>query len=327
MMLLSQAFIYLLHERDSGQIISAESEHDRDRISIILIQILTKVLQTQEEEGSWADGSCEITAYAILALTNLWLAPWYSSLRSQIETSIRKGQGFLTQHIDLWEAPSYVWIEKITYSSPVLSKAYCIAAVHFASNLHLRSLKWSEKLQELLGDPIGKVERTSTFLSGLPLFEQEPHWRLTASVMEGYLHLPRMLCANTTIFPRAVKANHRYLEYIPLTWTASNALRKLPLASTVIWDMILTSLLIFQVDEYMESTVAAQPEKTLTHLKHVIDDICKRDHAWEDTHNLSKEYSADEDHCRNGIERPRLEISPNNLLKSDSLTHLLLDIE
>lgn len=318
-MLLSQTFTHLLHESDRGNII-VPAGLDQNRVLITLLQVLTRILQTQEEDGSWTHKSCEVTAYSILALANIWQVPWSSPLRLQIAISIENGHAFFVRRLTQWEAPSYVWIEKTLYSSPVLSKTYCIAAVHAASNYRSWSLEWSEKMQQLVGDSTGRIKKTSAFLSSLPLFREEQRWRLTTSVLEGSLHIPAMLCAELAIFPKAARADHEYLEFIPMTWTCSNAIRALPLEANVVWDMILTSLLVFQADEYMETMVDAQPDDILSCIRSAISRIC----AEEEAKSTMEQDTARE--IRNGsIKRPRLEAASSDT--SNDSAGLLSEIE
>jgi hypothetical protein len=68
-------------------------------------------------------------AYAILALSSLSRLPWVRQLDIDcIITAIERGKLFLLSNRNQWSKGHYLWIEKITYASDVLSEASCLAA-------------------------------------------------------------------------------------------------------------------------------------------------------------------------------------------------------
>ena len=68
-------------------------------------------------------------------------------------------------------------------------------------------------------------------------------------------------------------AEDKCLEYIPFTWLGCNALGK-PVHPTVLWEMMLVSMLNYQVDEYMEAVVGLHFEHNLQPIKRPIDRLC-----------------------------------------------------
>lgn len=229
----------------------------RDRIPLVTLQIIVRTLSAQNESGSWKD-SPEITAYALLTLERLCDLPWCApaGLDIQIGEAISRGTGFLEQAVT---APAIVWVEKVTYGSSILSEAYCLAALHH----HFRSNKWNDKAKHLLQGtlPTGKrLDSFTCFFSRLPIFNNEPQWRLRASIIEGYLFAPglRRALNGLTIFPhnepaaKELSSNKQYLEYIPLTWATCNNAAGFGISSQTVCDMLVISALNFQVDKYLE---------------------------------------------------------------------------
>lgn len=105
----------------------------------------------------------------------------------------------------------------------------------------------------VLGNYLEKVSRMEHFFSHIPIFKAEPIWRIEASVIEGLLHLPKLYGIRLDVFPRTDMGDDKYLDYIPFTWIACNSKADFPLNPSVAWDMMIISMLNYQVDEFMET--------------------------------------------------------------------------
>ena len=87
---------------------------------IVLFQILTRTLQSQNEDGSWGKkGNREETAYALITLANVDSLPFVTPIAGQIETAISKGRKYLNatgalENLKL-TPNDYVWSGKIAY--------------------------------------------------------------------------------------------------------------------------------------------------------------------------------------------------------------------
>ncbi|KAF5877459.1 putative ent-kaurene synthase protein [Botrytis fragariae] len=160
-------------------------------------------------------GSCEVTAYGILTLIDATFFPWAGELDKQMLRAIRTGQSCLNQHRDSWDKVTYTWVGKNPLSN----------------TFHI---------------PFDRNAKFAKFFSAIPLFTSESSWKLTASIMEGYLFLPRLRRIRLNIFPRHNMAEDKYLEYIPFTWTGCNN-KGIFLETDLIWDMM--------ADEFMEAVL------------------------------------------------------------------------
>ncbi len=249
MMLLSEALMQVVQAWDNNLLAGLPLELIAECIPLVTLQILIRTLSTQSTNGSWKN-SPEITAYAILTLKRLVHLPWISTVLSPIaRESIDRGVKYLEVNEAKWDTPEFVWVEKVTYGSHVLSETYCLAALQ-ASSSH----EWREKASSLFIMPTKKVNRFTLFFSQLPLFSQEPAWRLRASIIEGCMLAPIISSSRPElqIFPSQDGESAKYLDYIPFTWTMCNNATGFGLSTKALHEMMIISVLNFRVDRYLE---------------------------------------------------------------------------
>ena len=270
-MLASQVLMRLLRVYSSGKLRGLPENFFQDQIPIILFQILMRTLQAQESTGSWNGGSIEISAYATLTLVYLWALPWATCVREKVETAIASGRLFLSQTLDTAIQPEPIWIEKVLYGSGILCEAYLLAAL----KAPIVNEPWGEEVLGLTNITTTSVDKFLQFFSRLPLFAQEPRWRLRASLTEGFLFLPQLKRRSRDIFLRTDMAEDKYLEYIPLTWTTVNGMKQNPLSASNLHEMMVVSMLNYQVDEYMEAVVGNYYKDRLPQVRHVILELCR----------------------------------------------------
>ena len=128
-MLLAQAFVLLLRCLDSGTLPALLADIVKQRVSIVLTQIHSRVLLQQEPGGSWGNESPEVTAYAVLTMLTLTKVPWFTATQTEMAQVIAEGKSFLRQNGSKWGLRDHLWIEKVTCAMPNISRAYCLAAV------------------------------------------------------------------------------------------------------------------------------------------------------------------------------------------------------
>ena len=268
MMLLAQAFSRVLILWDE-QMLTSLSLDLVNQIPIVLLQIINRTLLSEESNGSWSQ-THEITAYAILTLVSASTVPWTDSIRVDVSAAVTRAKDFLTRSHNHWQLPAYIWIEKVTYASPVLSNAYCLAAMHSQA----LSRTWSRRFEIATDIQPLAISRFSNFFSEIPMFSHwHNDWKLKSLLIESRLFLPRLRAMRLNIFPREEMTKDRYLEYIPFTWLGCNALSK-PVHPTILWEMMLISMLNYQADEYMEAVVGVHFEHNLQPIKRLIDRLC-----------------------------------------------------
>ena len=116
---------------DTGHFPDFPQVHVQTKVPIMLFQISVRLLQAQTCEGSW--GSCEETAYALLALTKLMSLPFISIMHNTIQEALNLGRTLLSDNIsDTLDTVDQVclWIEKVSYRIPHVSYSYVLAALH-----------------------------------------------------------------------------------------------------------------------------------------------------------------------------------------------------
>ena len=126
-------------------------------------------------------------------------------------------------------------------------------------NAQIGTHQWTNGYKKAAGIHSQSSTRLSRLSSSLPTLRREPSWKILVSVVEGLSFLPRLLEARSKIFPRQRSVEDRYLEYIPSTWIVINNCDALCLAPSLLWEMMVISMLDFLVDEYMEKYSVGSP--------------------------------------------------------------------
>ena len=295
-MLLASALNHLLRIWDSGHLDPASSRLEQ-LVPVTLIQIMNRTLLDQSSDGSWGFGSVEVTAYAVLCLASVSPFPWTCLVRDQISCALEKGQQFLSHSRERWAKPERIWVEKVNYGSDVLSRSYCIAAMHS----RVSTQEWGSAVTKLLNNSSTTVSNLTKMFSILPIFSKTPHWILDASILEGRTFLPELQRVKTEIFAdeTSAMAKDKYMEYIPCTWAAIKNSKKLFVNSTILWDMMIISMLDFLIDEYMESTIVQLCDTDLDFVSDIIRRLCSGQFAQTGV-KRKRDCSDDEFDCSNG---------------------------
>lgn len=271
MMLLAEAFIQLLLAWDKGLLKNLPESLLRDRIPVVLIQILNRTMLAQNTSGAWSlEEWPETTAYGVLTLMTVCSLPWYAPLKAIAISVARSGQGFLDRSKAGWSKPAYVWVEKVTFGSAMLSEAYCLAAMKASETTY----SWSDGVKSFFDTSEKHVSKLVQLFSTLAVFQPEPRWKLMASVVEGSAFLPLLKSVGKSFLPEQKEAKNEYLAYIPSSWIIVNNCNGLFLDANLIWDMMVLTVCNFRVDEYMESAVAKLSNDKLEPVKSLIYDIC-----------------------------------------------------
>ncbi|KAK5999068.1 Pimaradiene synthase pbcA [Cladobotryum mycophilum] len=245
MMFLSEVLEHVVKLWDKGTLAGLSSDLVATRVPLVTLQILIRTLSAQSDDGSWR-GSAEITAYALLTLKKLANLPWAKlALGSKIQESIIQGTKFLQE--TNWDQPEFIWVEKVTYGSRILSETYCLAALQASPD---DAYNWGDEVSRLCRIPIEKIDKFAKFFGMLPVLSGEPKWRLRASLIEGCMFAPLLRNPKLAIFPKPEKST--YLEYIPFTWTTINNANGFGISTQTMCDMMIISMINFQVDKFLE---------------------------------------------------------------------------
>ncbi|KAJ7844422.1 Ent-kaurene synthase [Mycena olivaceomarginata] len=252
-----------------------------DQAPIALFQVLIRILQGQQPNGSW--GSCEETAYALLALSNLTALPFISIMHETILLAVHSGRNFLRLSLTGKQDAGdeiCLWIDKVNYRIPPVSYSYVLAALRATATPLPNSASEFGELDRLILIPTKRVQGFLHFYRKLPLFRECEDWQLLAYIAEGYLYIPILEQVRTAVFGREGMAKEPYTEYIPFSWTSANAMTNNYSCPQNSFVLMTISLINYQVDEFFDSMVrdygtAAQP--TLRHALDKIFDALDRD--------------------------------------------------
>lgn len=266
-MLFSDALVQLLRLYDQDDLDYAFDSLMSNRVPLIICQIVTRVLSSLESPLL----ATEAVSYGILALTNLASIPWLNFLVPKMAAAVEHGKSVICQALKTEAEADYLWIEKVTFRSTVLSKAYRLAALKAT----LSTNGWGSKVTGLAEVSTKALSGFTKFFSKLPLFSTEPEWRLQASLVEGQLFYPQLKRESRDIFPRENMGKDEYLQYVPSTWTTINNCRGTPLSPKITWEMIVLSMINYQADEYMEAVVGERFKLNLHPISKLFDEIIR----------------------------------------------------
>ena len=270
-MLLSIALTDLLAKWEVGPLDLLADQFLKDRVPLVLTQIVSRIVCSQQRDGSWGSrSSTEETAYAVMALKDSRTLPWFSLVREDIDIAIRTGQEYLAEHKAYWTMPQYLWIEKVTYGNPVLSEAYCLAAM----KPPLSKVAWGERVTTLVNTPEKSLAKSIGLIRKTANLQKVGLGIIKLSAIEGALFMPRLKSAHEGILPGQKDAKNKYLGLVPLSWIIINNSENLFLPANLLWEMMVITVWNFRVDEYMETSVAATEIDGLEKLKTIIRDLC-----------------------------------------------------
>ncbi|KAI1384134.1 Ent-kaurene synthase [Hypoxylon trugodes] len=256
MMLLSKAVVLLYKRMQENETFRERlliaAPNLKEQILILSLQIVMTILKMQNH-GNWEEG-CELTAYAVLALSSFAQLPLIAAgLRDRIYESINQGKVFLAAHRSEWRDGAYLWTEKVTYSSEILSEAYCLAAtVNCTATPTIPGTPPPFQVSEKI---LGGMSKAGHLISCTPLFNQADTQLISAAQLQACYALSDLKRRRLDIFPRTGMGEDKYLIFIPLTWTACMSLREDCVSLAVLSEMMVLSMLNYQVDEYMEDVL------------------------------------------------------------------------
>lgn len=236
-MLMSEGFSKLVQVWDRGDLTGVSTTLIVDRVIISLFQVLVRTLMAQNGNGSWgSSNSREVTAYAILTISKASALPFTVPIRAQIENAIADAQKFLLCTKET--APSYVWVEKVSYGSTVLCESYVLAALKASSKV---PAALPSKATSLATIPLVDLEHLSQICFGSSMFDSTEAWKPQAALIESCLFRP-YLQRLAGDYITGVEDENTF-EIVPFAWTACNYSAKQPLNTTNLRQRMGASLL------------------------------------------------------------------------------------
>lgn len=247
-MTFSESIIRLDQRLSQDETLPATKEYIR-RAPIVLIQMVAKLISSQNEDGSWGiDGDVETTTFAILAIISISSFSYTHVLADEILEALAKAGDALTLLKDGISSPNEN-VNRTTVGG--ISEAYLLTALK-----RLRKDGTGLFPNDRDSALATKVSRFAKWFSNTDYLNGEPSFMIKVSILEASFYKPILQDLRTKVFPQTnTKEGDKYMEYIPIMWVIPSTCRKLFLSPEYILDMLVLSMWIFLVDEYMESNV------------------------------------------------------------------------
>ncbi|KAI6785533.1 Copalyl diphosphate synthase-like protein [Emericellopsis cladophorae] len=229
--LLVEALVDVLTVVEQGKLPDVLDEETLRRLAITLFQACFRPLLDQKPGGSW-NNSVEETAYGVLILGEARKLHMFDDLLEPLHTAIERAAAYMRANQD--QPARYIWIEKVSYPSPVVAQSYVLAALRVASDT------LSQRKAPSIGSGVWDRSHASglrkhvELFSQAPLFAAHPRWELAGSMVESSLFTNMVRNHRTAVFDRADVGEDKYFDFI--------------------YEMSIIALLNFQVDEFMEAT-------------------------------------------------------------------------
>lgn len=288
-MLTCEGIVDYIHKWDSDAFATSSSSGLDPRVPLVVHQALTKLLRTQNADGSWGPrSSLEETSYATLAIKRLLTLPFRGELRDASLTAIEQAESYLRYtysrgYISIRER---LWIDKTLYSIVTVSRSYIISAT-LAPTPNIQA---SETLGGLFNTPRSVIQKQGNFLRTLPSFSHIPSWVLEASVCEGYMIIDEL--RKIDFFSQRAKLSEEYLLYCASCFVASNYKGSYFLSTGYLLMLLRITVATYQLDTFVDHQVINFSSLELDELE---DFIQKRLHTGrclstgpDATHNLNQ---------------------------------------
>lgn len=236
-MLMAEAFSSILQVWERGDLSAILTDLVVDGVIISLFQVLVRTLMMQNANGSWGPlNSREETAYAALTISKASTLPLPAVIRAQIDSAIAAAQEFLLRTKET--APSFLWVEKVTYGSIVIGESYVLAALNASPKVSLSLLFRAASLGKILSMDI---EHLTKVCFGSLLFDSTETWKLHAAFLEGCLLRPHLQRLASDIVPSV--ENNKESKVVPFVRNTCKYSAKQSLTTISLGEMMGGSLL------------------------------------------------------------------------------------
>ncbi|KAI1113357.1 hypothetical protein F5Y14DRAFT_418062 [Nemania sp. NC0429] len=247
----------------------------QEDIPLVALEILGRILRAQKPNGSW-DDICEVTAYGVLALSSLATLPHIQQLGiSGIADSITLGKSFLLSNRAKWGEASDLWTGERAESSGALSEAYSISAAFIPLPPSTQSSETASMIPEaLISDEILRgMRHAGKLVSRTPLFSVYEPYSLRIAEFKACFFLRILQRQPPAVFPQMGKRIKKSSFIIPLALTACSGLHNYVIDISVLHEMLILSVLNFQVDEYMERVVERHFSSSFPDIRELIQQL------------------------------------------------------
>ncbi|KAI0861469.1 Copalyl diphosphate synthase [Xylaria cubensis] len=266
--LIVEAFVDILNLIEQNKLPGVFDENLQSRLAVALFQACFRPLLDQQEDGSW-NHSIEETAYGVLILSEARRVSFFNDLREPLDQAIERGVAYIKS---IEERPlNYIWIEKVSYASRLLTDSYVLAALKAASSAPATSATIGSSLWQNVSS--ANLDKHVKLFSKAELFSAHPVWELKGSMIEAVLLKPLLLKRRLEVFQRQGMQEDKYFDLIPLFWTSPNNRARTFASASFIYEVSLLSMLTYQVDEFMEAVAAPAFQGQWPELRQLIHNV------------------------------------------------------
>ena len=250
-MLMAGTFMHLIALWEHGFVRYLDDPAVRDKVFISLFQALIRVLQAQNQDGSWEHGNSEATAYAIISLSNLMSLSSNPKLELKVAQAIESGRNFLQNRTLAFPEPNRVWKGTITSGNSAIHQAYILAALQ----VPLSAQKLSQTIESQFNIPLARMTIQAKYYARQAWSVDFPEWLVQASLIENYLFLPQLQSIRYAVFPSDSILEDNYFGSIPYAWLVASNLHNRFIGAEFLYQMMILSLLTRQLEDYMDHIV------------------------------------------------------------------------
>ncbi|KAG8156333.1 hypothetical protein KVR01_013785 [Diaporthe batatas] len=282
-LLFVEAIVKLVGLVEQGAIYGFHDHILKSKVAVCLYQACYRTLLEQKTNGMW-NSSVEETSYATLILVKARELYLFRDLRTRLDSAIDNATTSIQDAGSMTNRgiPHHLWIEKVSYTSPLVTEAYRLAALWASA-----ARSDSDVGRRLYGDATIIPNLASLWLR-TPLFSNTPEWQIQASMVEGMLFRPIVKAVRLDVFTRKGVDVDKYFDVIPLAWPIANNRARAFAPSSFLLEGMMASMLNYQVDEFMEAVAGVIYAQHIPELRLLIDEVI---------YAISRESEA----CANGI--------------------------
>ncbi|KAI1390886.1 Ent-kaurene synthase [Hypoxylon trugodes] len=253
-------FVYLI---EKGELPALEDQTMQSKVAVCLYQACYRTLLEQFDDGSW-NNSIEETAYGTLILSEARRLVLFVDFEEKFSSAIDRSVAFLQTSNS---PPEFLWIEKVSYRSPVLTETYKLAALRAAT------IRPEAYIGSSLRQDTSVIPKFAKFLLMTPIFKGTPEWEVSASMVEGTLFRPIVRALRLSVFTRKGVEEDKYFDVIPLAWPSMSNCKRIFAPPFFLFEGMMAALLNYQVDEFMEAVADINYANHVPELRKLIDDV------------------------------------------------------
>ncbi|KAF2964174.1 hypothetical protein GQX73_g9398 [Xylaria multiplex] len=263
--LIVEAFVDILNLIEQDKLPGVFDEDLQSRLAVAVFQACFRPLLDQQADGSW-NQSIEETAYGVLILSEARRVCFFNDLRQPLDEAIARGVAFIQS---IKERPlNYIWIEKVSYASRLLTDSYVLAALKASSSAPTGDATIGSSLWQNVSS--SSLDKHVKLFAKAELFSPHPEWELRGSMIEAVLLKPLLIKRRLEVFQRQGMQEDKYFDLIPLFWTSPNNRARTFASASFLYEVSLLSMLTYQVDEFMEAVAAPAFQGRISELRQLV---------------------------------------------------------